>query len=117
MVDENISQAKAAAARAATVLSRSFLEVGAEVSYVNQDKCISCMTCVRSCPYSAPFVNIDGKAEIAAANCMGCGICAAECPAHAIQRHHFNREQINAMLEEMMGLDSTPVSGLTEVMK
>jgi heterodisulfide reductase subunit A-like polyferredoxin len=117
MVDENISQAKAAAARAATVLSRSFLEVGAEVSHIDQDKCISCLTCVRACPYSAPFVNIDGKAEVAAAKCMGCGICAAECPAHAIQRRHFNREQISTMLDEMMGLSGAPTPGLAEVVK
>jgi len=31
MLDENISQAKAAAARAATILSKTHLEVGAEV--------------------------------------------------------------------------------------
>jgi heterodisulfide reductase subunit A len=101
MIDENISQAHAAAARAATVLSKTQLEVNAQVSKVNQEKCISCMTCVRSCPYSAPFVNTDGKAEIAAANCMGCGICVSECPAHAIQLAHFESKQFNAMIDEL----------------
>ena len=80
MIDENISQARAAASRAATVLSKTHLEVGAQVSEVNQDKCISCMTCVHVCPYSAPFANADNKGEITAAKCMGCGICASECP-------------------------------------
>ena len=61
LIDENISQARAAASRAATVLSKTHLEVGAQVSEVNQDKCISCMTCVHACPYGAPFVNMDGK--------------------------------------------------------
>jgi heterodisulfide reductase subunit A len=101
MVDENISQARAAAARAATVLSRTHLEISGQVSCVNQDKCISCMTCVRVCPYSAPFVNNDRKAEINAANCMGCGICAAECPAHAINFRHFEAEQFGVMLDEL----------------
>ena len=75
-IDENISQARAAAARAATVLSKTQLDVSAQVSYVDQQKCISCMTCVTVCPYSAPFCNKDGKGQIEAAKCMGCGICA-----------------------------------------
>ena len=54
-IDENISQARAAAARAATVLSKTQLDVSAQVSYVDQQKCISCMTCVHVCPYAAPF--------------------------------------------------------------
>jgi heterodisulfide reductase subunit A-like polyferredoxin len=101
MVDENISQARAAAARAATVLSKTQLEVSGQISCVDQDKCISCVTCVRACPYGAPFVNINRKAEIAAAKCMGCGICAAECPAHAISLRHFEAGQFGAMLEEL----------------
>jgi heterodisulfide reductase subunit A-like polyferredoxin len=102
MIDENISQAKAAASRAATVLSKTSLEVGAVVSEVNQDKCISCMTCVHACPYGAPFANGDGKGEIAAAKCMGCGICASECPARAIQLNHFETEQFTVVLENLL---------------
>jgi heterodisulfide reductase subunit A len=105
MVDENISQARAAAARAATILSKTELEVSGQIASVNQDKCISCVTCVRACPYGAPFVNNDRKAEIAAAKCMGCGICAAECPAHAISLRHFEAEQFDVMLDELMRED------------
>ena len=68
MIDENISQARAAAARAATVLSKTTLEVGAQVSHVDQTKCISCMTCTKVCPYGAPSINVDRKAEIISAN-------------------------------------------------
>ncbi|MFZ5572496.1 MAG: FAD-dependent oxidoreductase [Thermodesulfobacteriota bacterium] len=100
-MDENISQARAAAARAATVLSKTHLELGAQVSRVDQNKCISCMTCVHSCPYGAPFVNKDRKAEIAAAKCMGCGICASECPARAIQLAHFEAKQFTIMLDDL----------------
>ena len=103
LIDENISQARAAAARAATVLSKTHLEVGAQVSKVDQSKCISCMTCVHGCPYGAPFANKDHKGEIAAAKCMGCGICASECPARAIQLNHFESRQFNAMLETFLG--------------
>jgi heterodisulfide reductase subunit A-like polyferredoxin len=102
MVDENISQAKAAAARATTILSKKQLEVSAQVSSVDQEKCISCMTCVRACPYNAPAVNANRKAEINAAKCMGCGICASECPAEAIQLRHFESEQFKAMIDSLL---------------
>jgi heterodisulfide reductase subunit A len=100
-LDENISQARAAASRASVVLSKAYLEVGAQVSRVDQDKCISCMTCAKVCPYGAPVVNADRKAEIIAAKCMGCGICAAECPACAIQLNHFTSKQFKDMLDEL----------------
>lgn len=100
-IDENISQARAAAARAATVLSKTHLETSAQVSHVDQNKCISCMTCVKSCPYGAPFVNLDHKAQVAAAKCMGCGICASECPARAIQLSNFESRQFNVMLDSL----------------
>ncbi len=102
MIDENISQARATAARAATILSKVQLEVGGQVSSVDQEKCISCMTCVRACPYHAPLVNVNSKAEITAAACMGCGICASECPAHAIQLRNFESDQFEDMLKALL---------------
>jgi heterodisulfide reductase subunit A-like polyferredoxin len=101
-IDESIAQARAAAARAATVLSKTQLDVSPQVSYVDQSKCISCMTCVHVCPYSAPFCNTDGKGQIEAAKCMGCGICASECPARAIQLNHFETNQFRAMLRTLL---------------
>ena len=107
MLDENISQAKAAAARAATILSKTHLEVGTQVSVVDQDKCISCMTCVKACPYGAPFCNYDHKAEIKSAKCMGCGICAAECPARAIQLNHFKSDHCRIMIDNLFKVPET----------
>jgi heterodisulfide reductase subunit A-like polyferredoxin len=100
-IDENISQARAAAARAATVLSKTVLDVSAQVSQVDPQKCVSCMTCVTVCPYSAPFCNKDGKGQIEAAKCMGCGICASECPARAIQLNHFETDQFTVMIRQL----------------
>jgi heterodisulfide reductase subunit A-like polyferredoxin len=105
-IDENISQAQAAASRAATILSKTHLDVSAQVSYVDQDKCISCMTCLKVCPYGAPFCNIDGKAQIEAAKCMGCGICASECPAYAAQLHHFEADHFKVMIDELFGKET-----------
>ena len=101
LIDENIAQARAAAARASTVLSKTHLDVDAQVSRVDQDKCISCMTCVHVCPYNAPYLNYDHKGQVEAAKCMGCGICASECPACAIQLNHGQNQQFAAMIDEL----------------
>jgi heterodisulfide reductase subunit A-like polyferredoxin len=107
MIDENISQAKAAAARAASILSKTHLEVGTQISKVDQNKCISCMTCIKACPYGAPALNYDHKAEIEKAKCMGCGICASECPARAIQLNHFRSEHFMNMIDTLFDVVET----------
>ncbi len=100
--EENISQALAAAGRAACILSKGFLEVGGLVSVVNQDKCATCLTCVRECVYDAPFINADGKAEIEAVKCQGCGNCASACPAKAIQLRTFTDYQEKALFHSIL---------------
>jgi ferredoxin len=32
---------------------------------------------------------------------MGCGICVSECPARAIQLHHFETDQFNVMIKQL----------------
>ena len=50
------------------------------------DKCVLCLTCVRSCPYKAMQVSREkGAAESIPEVCQKCGICAGECPAKAIE--------------------------------
>ena len=100
--EENVAQALAAAGRAACVLAQDTLEVGGVVAVVDQDKCASCLTCVRECAYSAPFINSDGKAEIEAAKCQGCGNCAAACPAKAIQLSTFTDDQEAALVASIL---------------
>ena len=108
-LDEAIAQAKAAAARAAAILSQDELQVGGVVAVVETEKCTGCLTCVRVCPYDVPVINtaligaggILGAAEIAAAACRGCGICAGECPAKAIQLQHYRDEQVLAKAEAL----------------
>jgi heterodisulfide reductase subunit A-like polyferredoxin len=103
-INETIAQAKAATARAASVLSRKRMPVGGQISWVDPDKCVGCMTCYSICPYMAPRVGADNKAEVQPAICMGCGICAAECPAMAIQLRHYTNEQVLASVEELLNV-------------
>ncbi|TKJ36803.1 MAG: 4Fe-4S ferredoxin [Planctomycetes bacterium B3_Pla] len=93
-IDETVTQAKATAAKAVSILSRKQMEISGVVSVVDPDKCAACLTCVRTCPYDVPTINAEGAAEIEAAMCHGCGICASECPAKAIQLMHYKDNQI-----------------------
>ncbi|MHC4226729.1 MAG: FAD-dependent oxidoreductase [Planctomycetota bacterium] len=93
-IDETVTQAKATAAKAVSILSRKQMEISGVVSVVDPDKCAACLTCVRTCPYDVPSINAEGAAEIEAAMCHGCGICASECPAKAIQLMHYKDNQI-----------------------
>ncbi len=52
---------------------------------VDAEKCIVCLTCVRTCPFGAPYILEEGFAVIDPAKCQGCGICVVECPARAIE--------------------------------
>jgi heterodisulfide reductase subunit A-like polyferredoxin len=43
-----------------------------------------------------------GAAYIEAAVCQGCGQCAAECPARAIQLMHYTDAQISAKVRALV---------------
>jgi heterodisulfide reductase subunit A len=47
-------------------------------------------------------VNAKGEAEIDVAKCKGCGSCAAECPARAIELMHFRHGQLEAKSQALV---------------
>jgi heterodisulfide reductase subunit A len=98
--DESISQAMAAAGRAATVLAKTSIAVSPLVSKVDTDQCIGCGLCVEVCPFGAiELEEIEGKgyrARNISASCKGCGLCASSCPKKAIDMLHFRDQQIMA---------------------
>jgi heterodisulfide reductase subunit A-like polyferredoxin len=101
-IDESISQAYAAAGRAAAILAKPVLKAGGVVAEVDQDKCAACLTCVRVCPYEVPVIDPEAKkAKIEAAACQGCGVCVSECPVKAITLHHYTDAQIFAKEEAL----------------
>jgi heterodisulfide reductase subunit A len=95
-MEESIAQAKAAAARAMTLLSKEALLVGGVVAVVDSARCAACLTCVRACPYGIPEVREHSHAVIDPAQCHGCGTCVSECPGKAISLKHFTDEQLIA---------------------
>jgi heterodisulfide reductase subunit A-like polyferredoxin len=100
-LDESIAQAKAAVARAMTILAKEVILVGGVVATVDPDRCAACVTCVRTCPYDAPHIGPEGHAVIDPAECRGCGACVAECPGKAIRLEHFTDEQIIAKTDAL----------------
>jgi heterodisulfide reductase subunit A-like polyferredoxin len=94
-IKETITQALAAAGRAAAILSKETLTAGGSVATVDEDLCAGCLTCVRICPYSVPRIE-DGIASIEPTACQGCGTCSAQCPAGAISLQSFTDRQIRA---------------------
>jgi NAD-dependent dihydropyrimidine dehydrogenase PreA subunit len=71
---------------------------------------------VRICPYDVPLIRpnltgvgeIMGAAYIEPATCHGCGTCAAECPARAIQLMHYTDAQTLTKLDAMFGRSAAP---------
>jgi heterodisulfide reductase subunit A-like polyferredoxin len=102
LISETITQASAAAARACTILSKEKMLVGGVVAMVEGERCAACLTCVRVCPYEVPVINVKGEAEIDLAKCKGCGSCAAECPARAIELMHFQSQQLEAKCQALV---------------
>jgi heterodisulfide reductase subunit A len=123
-IEESISHALAAAARALTLLSQGgSLHLGGVVAEVDPDKCVGCLTCTRTCPFGIPQViqqegrsgvgGLGGAAYIDSTRCQGCGTCTGECPANAIQLVNYTDEQI--MLREIGGLGSWQTAAPLEV--
>jgi heterodisulfide reductase subunit A-like polyferredoxin len=109
-LNETIAQALAASSRASRVLAQETILTNSRVAQVDPEKCVGCLTCVRICPFHVPRISSEydgvgglvGAAFIEAAVCHGCGSCASECPAQAIQIRHSTDiqtlEKINALL-------------------
>jgi pyruvate ferredoxin oxidoreductase delta subunit len=51
----------------------------------NEEKCTHCLICWIYCPDSAILVENEKIKGIDLEHCKGCGICAKECPVHAIE--------------------------------
>jgi len=115
-LDESIIQAQAAAARAASILAQDTRTSNARVAVVDPEKCVGCLTCVRTCPFDVPKIKVNltgvggiiGAAFIEPVACQGCGSCVSECPAKAIQLMHYTDAQMLVKVDALFGKANKP---------
>lgn len=103
-IDESISQAQAAAARAAIPLAKGKVMAEPIVSSVDPERCFGCGICEYLCPYGSIKVQeteAGPKAQTITASCKGCGICSSKCPRLAISMGRFTRDQIMSQIDAM----------------
>jgi heterodisulfide reductase subunit A-like polyferredoxin len=99
---ESIAQAQGAAARALGILAQEDMYVGGAVATVDPQKCVICLTCMRTCPYGVPRVDqAEGVITIDPAACHGCGSCASACPRKAIELMHHRDKQFLSKIGAM----------------
>ncbi len=110
-LDETITQALAAAGRAGVILSHEKLAVSGIIAKHKRELCMSCLSCLRVCPFGSPFIDKDGKVSHNEVKCMGCGICAGICPAKAFQVNNFRDDQIVAMIDAACESEEAGVIG------
>ena len=104
-IEETVSQAKAAAERACSIICSNEYISEANIANVDLDICAGCGMCVSVCPYDAPdlfWQNGKEYAHVNSALCKGCGSCASVCPSGAMQQLGYKEEQTLAMLNEAL---------------
>ncbi|MFX1314534.1 MAG: FAD-dependent oxidoreductase [Promethearchaeota archaeon] len=120
-INETISQAKGAAARAATILSKEKMKIIGSTAEIEESKCMGCGECREICIYDAiepietisnfkgildseiPYVSlIRYKSRVLPALCKGCGACEGICPVGAISLKHFTNQQLIAMIQSYL---------------
>jgi heterodisulfide reductase subunit A len=104
-VPESVVSAKAAAARAGTLMANKQMTTEALTSVVDEEECIGCGLCEEICVYGAHYVE-EGASHTIPALCRGCGACAAECPRRAITMQHYSDTQILAQVKAALTEES-----------
>ncbi len=98
-VVNNSTDATNAALRVRELIGNGIKTVAADKANVDEDRCVICLTCYRSCPHGAIFWQ-NGAAAISPAACQGCGICASECPMDAIQLGDFTDNSLRSSIKD-----------------
>ncbi len=115
-LEESISQALAAAAKAGRLLARKEIALEANTAMVDSNCCDGCGLCIDVCPYRAiKLVEYRGEegqplktVTIDQVLCKGCGICQGACPKRGVVIAGFTYAQIEAQVAA--ALDEAPAT-------
>jgi len=109
-IPEAVAQASAAAGKVMIMLSQPKLTRDPEIANVDENRCVACFACGRSCPYNAiDRLEIKDRrgnfvkwtARVNPGLCMGCGTCVSVCPSKCIDLEGFTEQQIYAEIESL----------------
>jgi heterodisulfide reductase subunit A-like polyferredoxin len=99
---EAISQARAAAGRAAALLAQDTVQAKGRTAQIKERICAGCGLCVGVCPYGAREIDPTKKiASVIEVLCQGCGACAAICPNAATKQVGFAKEEVMAAVDSL----------------
>jgi heterodisulfide reductase subunit A len=101
-ITESTASASAAAVKAATVLSKGYVELDPYIAVIDAAKCDGCEECLGACSYAGALTMKGGVAEVNAAMCKGCGACVAVCPQRAIELNGWSIDQYDAMVDAIL---------------
>jgi heterodisulfide reductase subunit A len=96
-VSETVTQAAAAAVKAAIPMRAGAVTAEAIGAFSDPERCTACGTCVGTCPYGA--IEMRDTSFVNVTSCKGCGCCVAACPNGAMQQRGYTDEQVLRMLE------------------
>jgi len=103
-IEETLSEARGTAGEILSFLSKGEIELDLTSAKINSDKCILCLTCVRTCPHGAIVIDRgEETAKVVPLACQSCGICASECPVMAIELPLYTNAQIIGQLNDVVG--------------
>lgn len=114
-LEESISQALAAAAKAGRLLARKEIALEPNIALLDPAHCDDCALCIEVCPYQAIKLeehrDKDGRVRktvtVDQILCKGCGICQGMCPKRGVDVAGFTYAQIEAQIDA--ALEPCPV--------
>lgn len=101
----SVSSALAASSKVSTLLSSDTLSQELIIAEVDENLCMGCHRCEKTCDFGAIEVNEDGIAKVDDLKCKGCGACVTSCPARAIDLKYYRDNQFEQEIKGIGGVD------------